>query len=406
MVHPAAGQTGTNAWGNWVDASLPGKLDAATAAAIYASATVMVGAGIDPTGATDSTSAMQAKINSAPPGTPVVIPEGIYTFSTLTVTDGKYLSGGGWWSEGNWGTGGGIYGDSLWATSDSRGTVLRSTATSGIALRYEDGVHQCPYGGGLGGFVLIGPGSGTAVGIQIGSSTTAVQGLSIRNVKVCNFPTGVKMQNLYSGTFDLLVRGCTTGVVLADNTNSSDWRMLDIQRCTTALTLTGDCMGNAFYAPIVQSNEVGFVVNGRGNTWYSPYCENNTVLAFDFVAGTSNMLINPYLFPGGSGVRIQAEAISTTILGQHSTVVPIEDNGVGTFILGDTRNVTGARTFGARLDTRAGTSLLPDISVDADGAGRIQLTSDATAFGQLSAESGALVWYGPVSHTRTVIAPA
>jgi len=59
MAHPAAGSSGTNAWGDWVDATLPGKLDTAAAEATYLAPDAYVPA---PTGvfATDTANILAA----------------------------------------------------------------------------------------------------------------------------------------------------------------------------------------------------------------------------------------------------------------------------------------------------------------------------------------------------------
>jgi len=359
MAHPAPGQPGTNVWGDEVDATLALKLDATTAAATYAPAVVMVGAGIDPTGVADSTTAMQAKIDGAPRAALIVFPVGVFTFSALTVTDCKSLKGAGYRTNRD---GAGVFGDVNYQYADFfSGTILRSTATSGAAITFGN-----PYveeGGTLTGFILIGPGSGTSVGIQIGSSTEPVIAPNIRNVKVCNFATGVQMQNVNEGTFDLAARACITGVLLTDGTNNTDFRMLNLQRCTTGLLMasggTTPCLGNAFHAPVSQNNGTGFIMNGEANTIYSAYCENNSAFAFDVVSGIENMIVNPQLSTA-EGIRIKKAAFNTQILGFSSHVSPIIDNGLGTFILGRTNNLTGPSGNGrSYIDTYNSVASVP-----------------------------------------------
>lgn len=384
MVHPAPNCSGTNVWGDGVDAAVAAVMalgDAATknvgtAAGTVAAgddsrftggdggapATVMVGAGIDPTGATDSTSAMQAKIDSAPPGTLVAIPGGTFKFSTLTVADGKNLSGGGWLSDAYIE---GAFGDAGYATADFAGTVLRSTATSGNAITF-DGLHLGPEGGTLGEFLLIGPGSGTSVGIQIGSAVNSVLSFHTRNVRVYNFATGVKMENVTTSTLDLSVKGCTLGVNLGTGVNNNAFQMLSVQHCTTGLTLASDCVGNAFTAPIAQANGTGFVVNGTFNTFYSPYCEGDTVFGFDFVGGHGNCIVGP-LLAGGDVIRIQSGADLTQLLAFGTGwggAGSVEDNGTNTFILGDTSYVTGTGTGRRYIDVANGMAVLPKLLDD------------------------------------------
>ena len=407
MVHHA-GDAGMIGWTNAVDEAFAALPAVGTTAGTVAAGddsrftgggggtgvTVMVGPGIDLTGATDSTTAMQAKIYGAPTGALIeMLGNVVYRFSALILDGGKTLRGLGYTSERDQSD---VFGDTKYQNNAYySGTVLRSTATSGAAITYSPALATRPTeGGAFEGFILIGPGSGTAVGIQIGGPTivNAVIRPNIRNVKVCNFATGVQMQNAEEGTFDLAVRGCATGVVIDNNTNNCDFRSLNLQLCTTGCTITIYCMGNAFHAPIVQHNTgTGFVVSGQSNTWYSPYTEDNGALAFDFVGGCSNTLVNPYVYgPPWGGIRVQGDAISTQILGFGSTVAPIEDNGVGTFILGNTANVTGTGTARSYIDTRNNKTVLPEIHMG-DGV--------------LCSEAGALVWYGG-SATRTVIAPA
>ena len=106
---------------------------------VSASVVPLMGPGIDLTGASDSTTAMQAVIDAAPNGATIVA-NGRYTFRAITISGGKTLKGSGfsWFLDGVH-----LYGDTNWSNANLfNGTIFRSTATSGTAITVRDQLNQ------------------------------------------------------------------------------------------------------------------------------------------------------------------------------------------------------------------------------------------------------------------------
>lgn len=257
----------------------------------YAATIPMVGTGIDPTGSADSTTAIQALITAAPNGAQIIAPLGVFQFSNLTFDHGKSLRGAGFQSLRDATT---TFGDSAYATGTNfGGTVFRSTATSGDAITFlTTGVNN--EGGTLADFILIGPGSGTSVGIHIGTSTRSVLAPMCRNVKVCNFATGWLLENVNEGVLQVFARGCTTGVSVSSASNANVWHLLNVQRCTTGLTISSDTTQNVFLGPIGQNNTTGCVNSGSLNTFLSVYSENETTPGWPALLWTAATMLNSW----------------------------------------------------------------------------------------------------------------
>lgn len=321
--------TGTNV--ETVLAELPGK---------FVPAVVAVGAGIDPTGVADSTSALQALISAAPDGARLILPPGIFKIFQLTIDKGKKLCGSGWSSLRDYAD---LLGDANWLVSSYiDGTVIRSTTTTGSAISFIDGVGVRQ--SGAEDFILIGPGSGSSVGITLGSASFPNVHPVWRNVHVANFATGVSMREVNEGSFyDLTVRGCTTGLYLDVNANNNAFHMLDIQRCVSGVDFDSSTLSNAFYSPIVQAvSGVGFTVRGHSHAWHNAYCEMLTGdRAFDFLSGGYHIITAPRLSNTHDGIRIANGVVNVQIFTVQSTAAaPIINAGQGTVILGDTAYLT------------------------------------------------------------------
>ena len=314
----------------------------------YVPGVMLVGAGIDPTGVTDSTAAVQAII-TANPGRVLNLPAGVYQITSLTLTKGQHLKGAGyqdWRDRTTW------FGYAAWLNNANfHGTVIRSTATTGVAITIADTEVGT---GSLSDFILIGPGSGTSTGIQIGG--TVVTGSVVhpvwRNIKVGNFATGVLMQWVNEGElYGLTIHGCTTALNLGANVNQNAFYVLDLQHDATALTMTSSDVANAFYSPISQSNGVGFVVNGFKNVLFNPYVEGTTgTWAIDIAGGNGNAIIAPLLSGAADGLRVQAGAYDTTItaFGADGALAPLVNAGSKTYMQGEFTGVltdTGTNTI-------------------------------------------------------------
>lgn len=301
---------------------------------------IIQGPGIDPTGAADSTSAIQTMIN-ANPGRRLRFPVGVFKFSTLTLPDGQSLFGSGWQDYRDRHV---FFGNATWNNAASfRGTILRSTATSGVAITiYDTEVNT----GNLAEFFLIGPGSGTSTGILLGGTvvTESVVHPVWHNVKVGNFYVGVKMQWVNEGGFhDLTIHGCETGLLFGDYVNQNAFYMLDLQRCDTALLMNATCAANTFYSPIAQVCGTGFVVSGQKTALINPYVEGTTtegggagIWGIDIAGGVGNTVHAPLLSSSTDGLRIRAGANDSTVtaFGYDGNSAPISNAGARSYLQG------------------------------------------------------------------------
>lgn len=308
------------------------------------------GAGIDPTGVSDSTSAIQAIID-ANPGRLLQLPAGVFKISALTISKGQHLQGVG---QQDWRDRATYFGDAQFlVNANFKGTVLRSTlTTTNPAILIVDGEVNS---GGLSDLSLIGPGSGTSTGVVVGSGTWTVVNALFRNVKIANFSVGMRTYLVNEGSFyDLRIRGCgTTGLDIADQTNQNAFYMLDIETCGDGLKIAGNCVANAFYSPILQSNTgTGLICAGIKNAFYNPYFENNTTRALDVTAtANGNTFHDSYFNAITDSVRIAAGAAGTNLtgFGDYVTAVPVSNAGNRTFLQG---------RFYALTDTGVGTVLI------------------------------------------------
>jgi hypothetical protein len=277
---------------------------------------VMLGTGIDWTGATDSTTAIQAKIDAAPQGALIYCPAGVLKFSSITLDEGKRLIGSGWQFYRDAGT---IFGDATYLnTTWYGGTLLKSTATSGAAITaYDTDVT----GTVLKGFMLIGPGSGTSVGIDVGTSGDSVVNVDI-DVGIVNFSLGLRTQNTHEGTIKATIRGCTKGATFGTDTNTLKID-LNVQRATDGASTHTSCLGLTFLTPIFQSlTGTGLSIEGTAHTILNPYFESSGgVRAVDFVSGTRHTLITPSLNTTPDRVRVQAACVNIRIIGTDTARV-------------------------------------------------------------------------------------
>lgn len=215
---------------------------------------------------------LAAALSAATEGDTIHLPVGLYQFTSLPVVKGVTIKGAGRWS---------IVvaskGDAQWAIANYGtnfgGTVLACTATSGNAVEF-DGAGSKVIQADLRDLMVLGPGSGTSVGISHGTASTPVARCGISNVTVANFATGLVVHCEEGNYQQVAAVGCQKGAVIADNNNY--FAVLSAQACsTTGVEISG--VGNLLDAPLIQANTgVGlrFVNGGNGNRVQTPYFEN------------------------------------------------------------------------------------------------------------------------------------
>lgn len=366
--------------------------------------------------ATDDTAAIQAALTYAASGVSVYVPPGRYRLTaTLNLDNGQHLVGAGYYINRDF-TGSTIgmtagYLDTTMIT----GSVLRSEVTSGNAiLHVKPTIHA---GGGMRDLAIIGPGSGTSVGIKFGNTTPrAVLAPVYRNVLVCNFATGLSMIHVNEGEFtSVLVKGCTTAISCIDDVNDVGWVKLNIQRCTNGLIQEsgGTCYANSFVSPICQNiTNYGFQLRGFSHTFTSPYfelCGAGTTGAnsmMSFAAASNCTVISPQKQGAGTFTIDIASGSNfnhfvNVIL---SSTMLIANGGTGNVFSGNLDN--GARITGANnrvaIDLNSATFEAPSFSTTSGSRPSIQHTN----FVARNGTGGQEIRQGSGSPEGVVTAPA
>lgn len=290
---------------------------------------------------TDDTTAIQAAITYAGKGVAVYLPPGRYAYTALTLPGASVLQGAGFYADRDGVT---TFGDAAYAdTTKIVGTVLRCTATSGNSITHVDPtVHT---GGGIRDLAIIGPGSGTTVGVKFGSAAPkAVIRPLYRNVMVCNFVTGLSLHHVNEGEFYAVsLRGCTKAASFVDDVNSNSWVGLNIQRCTQGVVMEsgGTCYANTFVGFIGQNiTSEGFVVRGFSHVWSAPYFElvGTGGNMMDFAGASNCHVISPQAQGAGTrtitvGATSNFNRFENVILSTAN--LTIVNNGTGSYITGN-----------------------------------------------------------------------
>jgi len=240
-------------------------------------------------GTTDDTTAIQAAITAATPNGIVFFPGTPFKFSALTIPGTVILQGSGWrcnvqetFGNSVWPFGAGVYGGAV------TGTVLYSTATSGIALEIEPspspGERPC-----LRDIAFVGPGSGTSIGIQIGGGSNGISGVHLDSVFVANFATDISTYSEDSQYDNCEVQGAAVGLALQNGCNNNLFNSLMVQATSTyGVEILTEANYNQFNAPLFQSNHgLSLEDDGIGNTFINDYYENPLGIGGFVVAGVT-----------------------------------------------------------------------------------------------------------------------
>jgi hypothetical protein len=319
-------------------------------------------------GSTDDTVAIQAAIDAVADGGTVWFPSPAvdYKFSTLTVNKSVTLQGAGWQVRANQ-----AFGHADWAnTTYNQGSILRSTATSGVAITCDTTGEVLPYN--LRDIAIIGPGSGTSTGIALGSASQGAVMGSWHNVMIANFAKGLNLTGAIDNDFIALrLRGNTTGIEFNADVLQNSFFDLEVQFSTDALKFTGGGQLD-FYSGLLQNNTtaINFVPAAGGLesiNFYGPWFENNTTnIKYDVTTGSvTGTLFQATRLSGGTaiayagantvafakfignqwpsiGVTIGSVCSSALWLGNNSGA--ITDNGVNSQIHAPTTTYTPTLT--------------------------------------------------------------
>jgi hypothetical protein len=362
---------------------------------------------------TNDDAAFAAALTAAGTGGAVRVPYGRYVLSTLAINDGQHIIGDGYYVNRDAVATIGMAAGYL-AAGVVTGSALRLTNTTGNGVTHvKPSIHA---GGGMRDIAVLGPGTGTSVGISFGNSTPrAVLAPVYRNVMVANFATGITMLHVNEGEFSsLLVKGCTTAISCVDDVNDVGWFKLNMQRCTNGLIQEsgGLCYSNSFISPICQNiTNFGFQLRGFSHTFTSPYFElcgpgttgNNSMMSF---ANAQNCTVTSPQKQGAGTFTIDIASGSNfnhflnLIL---SSTMLIANGGTGSFFTGNLDN--GARITGSNnrvaVDLNSATYEVPSLSTTSGSRPSVQ----GTNFFYRNGTGGPIIQYGTGTPEGVVTAP-
>lgn len=335
-------------------------------------------AGVDRTGATDSTVGINAALVAAGYGGKVLLGPGVYTYTALTINHSQRLIGAGWHCLRDAVT---TFGDPAWATAGYfGGTILRCTAASGVSITHIGSGGNNTMEGGLEDLLIIGPGSGTAVGVQCGSQTVPVVKPVYKNVMVCNFATGALFHNVNEASFyDLTIRGCTLAASAAFGVNASTFYGLNMQRCGDGFVFADAThLATQFVSPICQNiTGTGMVIRGESILISTPYFENvPTIMEFD--TATLCTLLNPTV--QGAGIKdmvITSGAFDNEFHGLKTSLsaFTVHNAGYGSLFSGVLVGLTDTGTSTWLFDQNNAMLTVPKVTTSSAGNPGLQVGS-------------------------------
>jgi len=214
-------------------------------------------------------------------GDTLYIPAGLYQFSTFSPAKAVHIKGSGnshvfnqkVFGYANWTDG------TAYASDFISGTVLQSNATTGSAI-FLDNVGLLN-GSAISDIVLVGPGSGSSIGITVGDPTSAI-GYPVRtrltNVAVANFAVGIDATCENATWNGIYIGGCSTGLSTHYPFNGNTVNGLNIELSSVRALSMEASDGNVFNGGVIQGHSAGAAIYLRG-------CWSNRF--FFYVEGTA-----------------------------------------------------------------------------------------------------------------------
>ena len=287
---------------------------------------------------TDNTTAIQAAITAAAVfGAGVYVPAApkSYLFSNLTVPAGVRLLGDGWGLAAQAAFGSSQY--NVGSGTGPTGTVLRSTATSGIAVSFT----STTTANRMLGILVVGPGSGTSTGVAFSNATSSVKHRFDDNM-VVNFQTCWDMGIVEDATFiHLAARACATGFKLGTACNQNVWISTEVQFSSSNGIYNNGGAANRFYGGLLQNNTGNadiYHVSGEANLYEGFYREDSGSITnmIQLDAGSNNRFrdwwvsspIGAITLNGGGGNNIEnfdgGAAITVTANGGTGRLINVK----------------------------------------------------------------------------------
>lgn len=250
--------------------------------------------------------AIMSAIAAAPSGARVYLPRGYYQIGdgTIAVTKNLTLGGVGYTCVNN-----SPYASADW-TNQARmsGTVLFSTLASGTAISCVGTTYErAPR---LEGFLLVGPGSGTAIGVTLGGALADVLVRTrVTDVMVANFPTTWLVSNVLQSTLiDVHSMASATAFDVFEGTNQNVFLNISAEHSTAdGISLRA----GALYKPAANKFVNGLLqnVSGRSGMRVEAGCEANSFDVFYCEAGVG--LTNLVDLESGSGTELNSWWLSS-----------------------------------------------------------------------------------------------
>ena len=231
-------------------------------------------------GVTDDTAAIQAAINAAKGSNRNIVffPMGIYLVTALTFDQSVALKGVGWWNIVN-----AVFGNAQWnTTTNYGGSIIEFSPTSGTCLGFVSTTSV--YSFGCEDLMLLGSGSGTPKGIQLGSGSKGTVQNHFKNVAIMNFATAFGMANVIESVFDhITMRGNGRGLEIGASVNNNVFIMTEGQFSSTEEIYISGGEGNKFIGGLCQNSvQNGITIDGEiknyqfDNFWFEQVNTSST----------------------------------------------------------------------------------------------------------------------------------
>lgn len=269
-------------------------------------------------GVTDDTAAIQSAINAAEDvaGTvyfPGVAAGAAYKFTNLVVSSKVRLLGDGWTQAGQ-----APFGPTNYPLSGSMGSVLYCIDGSGEGISWAGTGGQTTFG--IEHLLVVGPGTGTSVGLNLSSSGLYLTQGTVIDVEVCNFSTCWACFGIEDSTFiGWRSRGCHTGMtlgVLGTASNQNTFISTEVQFSDTDGIVVTNSLANNWQGMLFQNcsgNSSLQHASGENNVYNSVYLENTDLPTYELehTSGSYNCYSNWYEAEAGFQIVINGGANNT-----------------------------------------------------------------------------------------------
>lgn len=266
-----------------------------------------------------------------------------------------------------------VFGHANWALPNSvKGSVIRVTGT-------KDGFDfDSPYNNGISvrHLALLGPGTGTSVGINFSKANSTTQSI-LDDVGIFNFYKCLYVDNAVTNKWgSIIIRGCVIGADLGPVTvTNTDIGWLTVESCTTGIRAAGALIN--IHGGLLQNNDNAFVNRGMSaSVWDGIWWENNTSdMEFDLLGYSQDFTISNSRASNAHNITFPASGTYTVnrfnLLNNQFTpwklVFPTDSY------------TTDLKVIGGMLDNIAGMDNVPRTELIGVGFGALGVTVNQSA---------------------------